>query len=52
VQAKPVKLKAVAISGSDGLGDWQQIKEWQHVQGCLVGDGVYAVLVGGVPRIL
>lgn len=51
-QARPVKLKIMAISPTQGLGDWSRLVAGDHVQGCLVCSGVYGVLVAGVPRII
>lgn len=46
--AKPVKLVADAVN--DGSG-WVELRQGEHVQGCLVDAGVYAVLDSRV-RIL
>lgn len=50
--AKPVKLEIRAISKTDGFGDWEQLLENQHVQGCLTPLGVYGVIQEGSPRIV
>ena len=51
-QARPVKLKIMAVSPTQGLGDWSKLYPGDHVQGCLVSTGVYGVLVAGLPRII
>lgn len=51
-QARPVKLKVMAVSATEGLGDWSYLIAGEYAQGCLVGAGVYGVLVAGVPRVI
>jgi len=51
--ARPVKLQADAVSPTDGFSsDWQSLKPGQHVQGCLLGRGVFGVVNEGFPRIV
>ena len=51
--AKPVRLQVVSYSASYGIDDdWQDVPPGQHVQGCLVSHGVYAVLHNGKPRLV
>jgi hypothetical protein len=52
LHARPVKLKIMAVSPTQGLGDWSQLCAGDHVQGCLVSSGVYGVMVAGVPRVI
>jgi hypothetical protein len=42
--AKPVKLIAECVGVRKGIGtEWTAIPEGQHVQGCLVENGVYGI---------
>ncbi|PLW67799.1 hypothetical protein [Pseudohalioglobus lutimaris] len=51
--ARPVKLQAEAVSPTEGLSsDWRTLEAGEHVQGCLLGRGVFGVLNKGFPRIV
>ncbi len=42
--ARPVLLKIFRYSHGDYPSTWHDVPKDQFVQGCLVGDGVYAVI--------
>ena len=51
--AKPVKLEAHRITSESALSSqWRDLVAGEHIQGCLVAGGVYAVLDGECPRVL
>lgn len=51
--AHPVKLEIHAISHTDGLfSDWHRLEQGEFVQGCLMRNGVYAVLLDGQARVI
>lgn len=53
--AVPVKLEVVAYSLRDGMpAEWINLDRvsGEMIQGCFVGNGVYAVIESGVPRIV
>lgn len=51
-QGTPVKFKIHSYQNIDH-GPWILLKENECIQGCVVvGEGVYGVLVGGVPRVI
>lgn len=51
-RGRPVKLEVIRVTDGDGLGDWERLEAGQFAQGCLVGHGVFGVLVDGSPRII
>ncbi len=51
--AKPVKLEAHRITSESAFSSqWRDLVVGEHIQGCLVAGGVYAVLEGDCPRAL
>lgn len=53
--AVPVKIEVVAYSLKDEMpADWINLDQenGDMIQGCFVGDGVYAVVEKGVPRVV
>lgn len=51
-RGQPVKLNIHSYQARD-YGPWILLKENECIQGCVVvGDGVYGVLVDGVPRVI
>lgn len=51
-QGRPVKLNIHSYQTKD-YGPWILLKDNERIQGCVVvGDGVYGVLVDGVPRVI
>ena len=51
-KGRPVKLKIHSYQTKDH-GSWILLKENEFIQGCLVvGEGVYGILVNGVPRVI
>ena len=53
--AVPVKIDVVAYSLRDGMpADWVDLNKenGEMIQGCFVGNGVYAVVKDGMPRIV
>jgi hypothetical protein len=49
---KPVKLQIARVGQQGDFGtDWRDIPKGRHVQGCLTGQGVYAVVDWGVKLV-
>ncbi|MGB5708149.1 MAG: hypothetical protein WBM41_15115 [Arenicellales bacterium] len=51
-QGRPVKLHIHSYQAED-YGHWILLKDNECIQGCVVvGEGVYGVLIDGVPRVV
>ncbi len=51
--AASVRLEIHGYSVGDGYCDpWQPIRQGMHVRGCLVSEGVYAIVENGIPRVI
>ncbi|MEM1155331.1 MAG: hypothetical protein AAGI44_14430 [Pseudomonadota bacterium] len=52
-RAVPVKLVIKAVSDVEApMQSWIYLEHGQYIQGCLVEEGAYGVLVNGHPRII
>lgn len=51
-QGSPVKLHIHSYQ-AENSGPWTPLRENECIQGCVVvGEGVYGVLIDGVPRVI